>query len=395
MIRRNLQDRLLDYADRMPVVAVTGPRQSGKTTLCRMAFPDRRYVSLEPLDTREYALSDPRGFLRQYDGDVILDEVQRAPDLFSYLQETVDENPAPGRFVLTGSQHFGLSEAISQSLAGRVGLLHLLPLALDELRRFDGAPTDLWETVWSGGYPRIHDRGLDPARWLGDYVTTYIQRDVRQVLEVGNLDAFTIFLRLTAGRTAQELNLSALGSDAGVSHNTARSWLSVLDTSFLTFRLPRWHRNFRKRVVKSSKIHLVDSGLACHLLRIRDPDQLRTHPRRGAIFESWVASEVLKARLSRGLEPDLHHLRETRGLEIDLLVEDGDSLIGVETKSGATVAGEFTENLLELGQRIERELPHLRYDPRLVYGGERAQSRGEVRVVPWSEIPELGWGGDG
>lgn len=393
MIRRNLQDRLLDYADRMPVVAVTGPRQSGKTTLCRMAFPDRRYVSLEPLDTREYATTDPRGFLGHYGGDVILDEVQRAPDLFSYLQEAVDEDPSPGRFILTGSQHFGMSEAISQSLAGRVGLLHLLPLALDELRRFDDPPTDLWATVWSGGYPRIHDRGLDPARWLADYVTTYVQRDVRQVLEVGDLDAFATFLRLTAGRTAQELNLSALGSDAGVSHNTARSWLSVLDTSFLTFRLPRWHRSFRKRLVKSPKIHLVDSGLACHLLGIRKADQLRTHPQRGAIFESWVASEVLKARLNRGLEPDLHHLRETRGVEIDLLVEAGETLIGVEVKSGATIAGEFTRNLSELGERIEKVLPHLRYDPRLVYGGERVQSRGEVRIVPWSEIADLSWDG--
>lgn len=392
MIRRNLENRFTEHAERMPVVAVTGPRQSGKTTLCRMTFPERRYVSLEPLDTREYARTDPRGFLRQYGDGVILDEVQRAPDLFSYLQEVVDEDPSPGRFILTGSQHFGLSEAISQSLAGRVGLLHLLPLALDELRRFDDAPTDLWETVWSGGYPRIPDRGLDAGRWLADYLTTYVQRDVRQVLEVTNLDAFATFLRLTAGRTAQELNLTTLGSDAGVSHNTARSWLSVLDTSFLTFRLPRWHRSFRKRVVKSPKIHLVDSGLACHLLGIREADQLRTHPQRGAIFESWVASEVLKARLNEGLEADLHHLRETRGVEIDMLVEDGDSLIGVEMKSGATVAGEFTENLIELGRRIERELPHLRYDPRLVYGGEQVQSRGEVRVVPWSQISELDWG---
>lgn len=391
MIPRNLERRLLEYSHRLPVVAVTGPRQSGKTTLCRMTFPDREYVSLEPLDTREYARTDPRGFLSQYGDDVILDEVQRAPDLFSYLQEAVDEDPSPGRFVLTGSQHFGLSEAISQSLAGRIGLLHLLPLALDELGRFENAPTDLWETVWSGGYPRIHDRGLDAGRWLADYVTTYVQRDVRQVLEVTNLDAFTTFLRLCAGRTAQELNLSALGSDAGVSHNTARSWLTVLDTSFLTFRLPRWHRSFRKRVVKSPKIHLVDSGLACHLLGIRNPDQLRTHPLRGAIFESWVASEVLKARLNRGREPDLHHLRETRGLEIDLLVESGEALMAVEVKSGGTVAPGFTGNLRQLGRRIERELPHLHYDPRLVYGGERAQSRDKVRIVPWSEVPELDW----
>lgn len=392
MIRRNLQPRLLELAGRMPAVAVTGPRQSGKTTLCRMAFPEREYVSLEPLDTRDYARTDPRGFLRQYGHGVILDEVQRAPDLFSYLQETIDEDPAPGRFVLTGSQHFGLSEAVSQSLAGRIGLLHLLPLALDEVRRFDHAPEDVWTTVWSGGYPRIYDRDLDPARWLADYVATYVQRDVRQVLEITNLDAFTTFLRLATGRTGQELNLSTLGADAGVSHVTARSWLSVLETSFVTFRAPRWHRNFRKRVVKAPKVHFVDSGLACHLLGIRKPDQLATHPQRGALFESWVASEILKARLHRGLEPDLHHLRETRGLEIDLVVETGEVVYGVEVKSGATIAGDFTDDLRELGRRIERQFPHLGYDPRLVYGGDRAEQRGGVRIVPWSSVAEVGWG---
>lgn len=391
MIERTLQARLLELAGRMPAVAVTGPRQSGKTTLCRMAFPEREYISLEPLDTRDYARTDPRGFLGRYSHDVILDEVQRAPDLFSYLQEAIDEDPTPGRFVLTGSEHFGLSEAVSESLAGRIGLLHLLPLSIDELRRFDDAPAHLWDTVWGGGYPRIYDRKLDPAHWLADYVATYVQRDVRQVLDVTNLDAFTTFLRLVAGRTGQELNLSALGSDAGVSHNTARSWLSVLETSFVTFRASRWNRSFRKRVVKAPKVHLVDSGLACHLLGIRNPEQLRTHPQRGAIFESWVAAEILKARLHRGLAPDLHHLREARGLEVDLLVEAGEVLFGVEVKSGATVASDFTDDLRELGRRIERELPHVRYEPRLIYGGEGRQTRGEVRIVPWSSVAEVGW----
>jgi predicted AAA+ superfamily ATPase len=357
-----------------------------------MAFPDRQYVSLEPLDTREYARMDPRGFLRQYGRDVILDEVQRVPELFSYLQAAIDENPTPGRFVLTGSQHFGLSDAVSQTLAGRVGLLQLLPLALDELKRFDEAPTDLWSTVWSGGYPRIYDRHLDPASWLADYVATYVQRDVRQVLDVTNLDTFTTFLRLLAGRTGQQLNLSALGSDAGVSHNTARSWLSVLETSFVTFRTPCWHRSFRKRMIKAPKVHVIDSGLACYLLGIREPEQLQAHPQRGALFESWVAAEILKARLHRGVEPDLYHLRETRGIEVDLLVEAGEILFGVEVKSGATVASGFTDDLRELGVRIERESPHLRYEPRLVYGGDQPQARSDVEIVPWSRVAELGWG---
>ncbi|MGH7539846.1 MAG: ATP-binding protein [Gemmatimonadota bacterium] len=391
MIRRNLERRLHEIADRMPAVAVTGPRQSGKTTLCRMAFPERAYVSLEPLDVREFARTDPRGFLAQHRGGAILDEVQRAPDLFSYLQEEVDRDPEPGRFILTGSQHFGLSEAITQSLAGRVGRLHLLPLSLDELRRFDAAPADLWTTLWGGAYPRIYDRHLDPARWLADYVATYVQRDVRQVLNVTDLDAFTTFLRLVAGRTGQERHLSALGSDAGVSHNTARSWLSVLETSFVVFRVPRWHRSLRKRAVKAPKIHLVDSGLACHLLGIREPGQLRTHPQRGALFESWVAAEILKARVHDGRDAELFHLREDRGVEVDLVVESGRSVLGVEVKSGATVVPEFLTSLRELGRRIGREHPHVEYEARLLYGGEGAQDRSDGKVVPWHSIHSIEW----
>lgn len=375
----------------MPVVAVTGPRQSGKTTLCRAAFPDHGYVSLEPLDVRGYASDDPRGFLNEHDGPVILDEVQRAPELFSYLQERVDEDPTPGSWILTGSQHFGLSEAISQSLAGRVALLHLLPLSLDELRRFPGAPTDLWTTVFGGGYPRIHDRGLSPAEWLGDYTATYVQRDVRQVLNITDLAAFTTLLRLAAGRTAQELNLSALGSDAGVTHNTVRSWLSVLEASFVVFRIPPWLRNPRKRATKAPKLHFIDSGLACHLLGIRDPDQLRGHPLRGAVFESWVASEILKARVHRRRREGLFHLRESRGADIDLIVEDGPRLTAVEVKSGATVASDFFDELRAFPGIAQRAAPEAEPACRLVYGGEARQARLDAEVIPWSQIQEVDW----
>lgn len=392
MIRRVLEARLLEAASEMPAVAVTGPRQSGKTTLCRACFPDHEYVSLEPLDLRDFATTDPRGFLAQHDGDTILDEVQRAPELFSYLQEELDRDARPGRYVLTGSQHFGLSEAISQSLAGRIALLHLLPPSLDEVRRFPEAPEDLWATVWAGGYPRIHDRRLAPDRWLADYVATYVQRDVRQVLNVTDLDAFTALLRLAAGRTAQELHLSALGGDAGVSHPTVRSWISVLETSFVVFRTPPWFRNTRKRTIKAPKIHFVDSGLACHLLGIRSPDQLRTHPLRGPIFESWVAAEVLKARLHRGRAPDLYHLRETRGLELDLMVEADSGPMAVEVKSGATVASDFFKGFRELEARLEEGATDP--DPpvmRLVYGGEAGQKRSGVDVVPWHEVQAHSW----
>lgn len=391
MIPRTLEARLRVAATEMPAVAVTGPRQSGKTTLCRACFPDHDYVSLEPLDMREFADSDPRGFLAQYGRATILDEVQRAPELFSYLQEELDRDPTPGRYILTGSQHFGLSEAISQSLAGRVALLHLLPLSLDELRRFPSPPEDLWATVWTGGYPRIHDRGLAPNRWLPDYEATYVQRDVRQVLNVSDLDAFASFLRLAAGRTAQELHLSALGADAGITHPTVRSWLSVLETSFVVFRTPPWFRNFRKRAVKSPKIHFVDSGLACHLLGIRDPDQLRVHPLRGAVFESWVAAEVVKARLHRGSSADAFHFREARGLELDLVVEVDRGVIGVEVKSGATVASDFFGALGAFGRRLDQREEVGGIVLRLVYGGDSAQIRQGVDVVPWREIQERSW----
>ncbi|MDE3032670.1 MAG: ATP-binding protein, partial [Acidobacteriota bacterium] len=269
MIQRNLLPVLLRSAELYPVVTLTGPRQAGKTTLCQQAFPDKPYASLEPLETRAFAQEDPRGFLAQFPSGAILDEVQQAPDLLSYLQVHVDRNPAPGQFILTGSQHLGLSQAISQSLAGRTAVLHLLPPSLEELRRFPNPPDSLFDTLFAGAYPRIHDRSIPPSRWLSDYLATYVQRDVRQVLNVGDLVTFTTFLRLCAGSTAQELNLSRLATDAGISQPTARAWLSVLETSFLGFRLPPWHTNLRKRRVKAPKFHFFDSGLACHLLGIQ------------------------------------------------------------------------------------------------------------------------------
>jgi predicted AAA+ superfamily ATPase len=391
IIQRNLQRLLIELASTMPLVAVTGPRQSGKTTLCRYTFPDKTYVSLEPLDVRDYAMNDPRGFLHAYGNGAILDEVQHVPALFSYLQEEVDERPDPGRFILTGSQHFGLTEAITQTLAGRISILYLLPPSLDELARFDEAPTDLWTLIWTGAYPRIYDRLLEPRRWLADYTTTYVQRDVRQILNITDLEAFTTFIRLVAGRTANELNLSTLGGDAGITHPTVRAWLSVLETSFLCLRLPAWRRNLRKQTVKSPKIHFVDTGLACHLLGITAPEQLRYHPLRGALFESWVVSEILKSRLHRGLPERMFHMRETRGFEVDLLIEEGDRLIGVEMKSAATVAPDFFMALQRLDADLGMRQPHLTFDARIVYGGNTSQRRSNATVIPWHQLHQHSW----
>lgn len=389
MITRKLADRLLQLATYYPVVAVTGPRQAGKTTLCRATFPDKPYVSLESLDFREFAESDPRGFLAEYRQGAILDEIQQAPGLVSYLQAEVDERPEPGRFILTGSQHFGISQIISQSLAGRCGLLTLLPPDFDELLGFSEVPDDLFTLLWQGAYPRIYDQKIPAHQWLADYIATYVQRDVRQVVNVGDLLTFSSFLKLCAGRTAQEINLSSLGSDAGVSHNTAKSWLSILEASYIIHRIPAWHVNIRKQIVKAPKLHFLDSGLVCNLLQIREPGQLRLHPLRGAIFESWVVSELYKALANQGEQPVLHHYRESRGLEMDVLVQRGDCLHAVEVKSAATVAPDFFKGFEQLAGRIQTAGLSLRLDNVVVYGGETSQQRSTARLLGWRDAGKI------
>ena len=389
MIPRQLEPKLREVAGYYPVVVVTGPRQSGKTTLCQATFPDRPYISLEALDTREFAHSDPRGFLAQYAGGAIFDEIQQAPGLLSYLQGEVDARPDPGRFILTGSQHFGLSQSIAQSLAGRCGILALLPPSLEELRAFPNAPSDLYTLLWQGAYPRIYDRNIPAPQWLADYTSTYLQRDVRQIINVGDLQTFSGFLKLCAGRTAQELNLSALGSDAGVSHNTARAWLSVLEASYIIQRLPAWHLNISKQVVKAPKLHFLDSGLTCHLLGIREPEQLRLHPLRGAIFESWVIAEICKSYAHRGVSPGLFHYRETRGLEIDLLIDQGERFAAIEIKSGATLSADFFRNLQKFSERLQDAGERRSAVNYLIYGGNESQQRSGAGVLPWHSVGTL------
>ncbi len=381
-IERKLAPILRDVARHYPVVLLTGPRQSGKTTLCQAVFPERPYVSLEPLDRREAATADPRGFLAEFATGAIIDEVHNAPGLTSYLQEEVDRDASPGRFILTGSQHFGLTDQVAQTLAGRCAVLTLLPPDLDELHRFPAPPVDLLTTLWMGAYPRIHDRAIPAGRWLADYFATYVQRDVRSVLNVVDLLAFTDFVRLAAGRTAQEINLSTLGGDAGVSHNTARQWLSVLEAGYLVQRLPAWHTNRRKQIVKAPKLHFLDSGLACYLLDIREPEQLRHHPLRGAIFESWVAAEILKHHAHAGREARLFHYRESRGLEVDLLLEQAGRRIAIEAKSGATVAADFFAPL----ERLRALLPDI--EGGVVFGGDDGQRRKDFVATPWRALSQ-------
>lgn len=385
MIVRTLTGRLREAASQLPVLVVTGPRQSGKTTLCRAVFEKHPYVSLEPLDQREFARRDPRAFLASVREGAVLDEIQRVPELLSYVQEAVDADPSPGRFVLTGSQNLLLLEAVTQSLAGRAALLELLPLSYEELSGADKASNDPFEAIVRGGYPRIHDRELDAGMWLADYVAAYVERDVRQVLNVGDLVAFQSFLRLVAGRAAQLLSLAGLGADAGISQPTARQWISVLEATYVAWRLPPLHGNFRKRLVKTPKPFFEDSGLLCHLLGIRSAAELATHPLRGAIFENWVVTELRKWHRHRGLVPRMSFYRDRAGLEIDCVIEAGPVTNAIEIKSGSTIGADFFDGLQAFG----RLRPGAR--PIVVYGGAERQERTAGLVLPWNELHTVAW----
>ncbi len=382
MITRKLSDTLLRLARGFPVVAVTGPRQSGKTTLARAVFADKPYVSLEDPTERAFAQEDPHGFLARFPDGAIFDEAQRWPDLFSHLQGRVDEDRRPGRFVLTGSQQFGLLAGISQSLAGRVAMTQLLPFSLAELAEGGCQIPDADTLMLTGAYPALHTSNVFPEDWFAAYVATYVERDVRQVLNVQNLSSFQRFLRLCAARTGQLLNLAALAGEAGISQNTARAWLSVLESSYLVHLLPPYHRNFGKRLVKTPKLHFLDVGLATWLLGIRSPDMLTLHPLRGALFETWVVSEFLKARFNAGKSADLYFWRDNNGLECDLLFETGAGLQPIEIKSGQTVTGDY----IRAGQKSARFAAHEALMPWLIHGGADCYERSGVKVMGWRSL---------
>ena len=380
MIERDITPRLLALFRQYPFVTVTGPRQSGKTTLCRTAFPELQYVNLEAPDQREFAESDPRRFLAQYGAGAILDEIQHVPSLLSYLQVLADEDGRNGLFVLTGSEQFRLSDAISQSLAGRTALLRLLPFSIGELQR-SGASVAMDDVLYSGFYPRIHDRALEPRQALGDYFETYVERDLRRLSEIRDLSSFRRFVRLCAGRVGQLLNLSSLGADAGVSHTTARQWLTLLEASYIVFLLQPFHANIRKRLVRSPKLYFYDVGLAAYLVGIEHAGQVATHPLRGQLFESAVVSEVLKHRFNQGLQPNISFFRDAKGLECDLLYETGRGTAAIEIKSGSTISSSYFGAL----QRVAEVVPEITTKA-VVYGGAERQSRSDGEVLP---LPDL------
>lgn len=383
-IERDLTPRLERAARRWPAVTLTGPRQSGKTTLCQAVFPRHPHASLEAPDVRAFASEDPRGFLAQFPDGAVIDEVQRVPGLLSYLQGAIDTDPAPGRWILTGSQNLALLESVSQSLAGRTAVLHLLPLARSEVVRFAAHPGSLDAALLAGGYPAIFDRGLDPPDWHSAYVATYIERDVRTVTNVGDLAVFQRFVQLCAGRTAQAVNLSSLASDCGVSQPTAKAWLSILEAGFVAFRLPSLRSTLRKRLVKAPKLHFYDTGLVCWLLGIRSAAQLLSHPLRGPIFETWVVSEIVKHRANRGSPGGLSFYRDHNGAEVDLVVERPDEAVLVEAKATATPSA----SLLAGATRVRNHLADsfAATDVVCVYGGDTAQPRRGGTLTPWHRL---------
>ena len=396
MISRLMREQILEAATQYPAVAVTGPRQSGKTTLCRELFPDYAYVNLERPDTRQFASEDPNGFLAQFTRPVILDEVQRVPELFSYIMPLIDEHHIMGEFILSGSQNFHLQEAVSQSLAGRCATMKLLPLSFRELNNLpnhdifhiqdeplnntQNLTSKPFDHIFTGGYPPLHDRRIRPGSWYAQYTQSYLERDVRSLINVGDLETFGRFLRLAAGRSGQILNMDSLASDVGVSPVTVKRWISLLVASYIVFLLRPHSRNFNKRLVKTPKLYFYDTGLLCYLLNIRSADDLELHSLRGHIFETYIISELYKSCYNMGVEPPLYYWRDSQGHEVDLIIEDGERLYPIEIKSAQTISTSLFDGL-NYWCSLDKTNSGM-----LIYGGSESLTRNGHRVWSWSAV---------
>lgn len=381
MIERTLTAKMISLAQKFQVITLTGPRQSGKTTLVRVAFSALPYASLEEPDIRQFALTDPRGFLSNYPHGAILDEIQNTPELFSYIQRLVDEDRRV-QFILTGSSNFLLMEKISQTLAGRTAVLHLLPFSFSELEPLGGPYEAL---IFKGFYPRIYDRNIAPADFYPAYIQTYVERDVRLVKNIGDINAFIQFTRLCAGRIGQPLNYANLASDAGISPNTAKSWLSILESSYVLHRLQPYHRNFSKRLVKSPKLYFYDTGLACSLLGIRDENQIPLHYMKGPLFENLIINEFIKRSFNRGENRQLYFWQDNHGKEIDCLLEHGEKVTPVEIKSGKTMSTSFFDNLSYW--QSQAGLPA--DQGYVVYGGDQSMQTNAGTLVSWRDLGRI------
>jgi hypothetical protein len=384
IVKRLIEPVLKRLARQYPVVTITGPRQSGKTTLCRAVFPGKPYVSLEALDTRQFAEEDPRGFLSRYPDGAVLDEIQRVPGIVSYIQSIVDEKKKAGRFILTGSQQFEVMSNITQSLAGRTALIKLLPFSIAELQgKFKIPSAD--PLLYQGFYPRIYDMGLNPTQALGDYLETYVERDLRLLITIRDLSLFQKFLRLCAGRIGQILNLQGLANEVGISHTTARSWITILEASYIVFLLQPYYRNISRRLVKAPKLYFYDTGLASYLLGIENVKQMSRDPLRGNLFENMVITEALKFRFNQGKRSNITFYRDSAGNEVDMIYEAGRDVFPVEIKAGATVTGDYFRGL----KNFIKTYPHVPWGGGIIYGGDDTQSRNGIKISPATKVHEM------
>lgn len=385
MIDRDISAKVLALSEKFPVVSVTGPRQSGKTTLVRKLFPNHLYVNLELPDYRASAQTAPLEFLRHNGTGIIVDEAQYVPELFSYIQVLADEHNKSGEFILTGSQHYLFMEKITQSLAGRVAILNLLPLSLEELKGTEYAKSSALTYLYNGFFPRIYDKGIDPADYFPIYIQTYIERDARQIVNIADLDNFQNFLRLCAGRIGQLFNQTEVGKLVGVDQKTVRRWLSILKTGFQVFTLPPYFKNFDKRIVKTPKIYFYDTGLACSLLSIRSEEDLKVHFARGPLFENFIIAELMKNFYNKGIRPNFNFWRDHSGHEVDLLIEEGGKLFPMEIKSSEVIRSDFFKGLQYFTQ-LSGTPADQAY---LLYAGDQQYRTAEGHVHGWRRLPDV------
>ncbi len=387
LISRKIASAVADRARKMPVIALLGPRQSGKTTLARELFKSHAYISLENFDYRELARIDPRNFLqtRINEHGIILDEVQHVPQLLSYIQTYVDEQHRPGHIILTGSQNILVNQAISQSLAGRVSIFTLLPLSISELRNASLVPSTIEEQVYKGGYPRIYAHDLEPNSWYLDYIETYVERDVRQIAAITDLMAFRRFMRLCAGRVGQLLNIASLATDCGIDQRTVKAWLSVLEASYIIFRLEPHYKNFSKRLVKTPKLFFYDTGLACALLEIKSVSMVHDHYLRGGLVESLIVSELFKQYYNHGDRPhNVFFWRNQSGNEIDCVITKNNRLVPIEIKASTTLVSDFFKGLAYWHELTGEGEPGY-----IIYGGLENQRRLSDYVISWQEVDSI------
>jgi len=383
-IKRKIEKEIRQLSKEFPIVAILGPRQSGKTTLAKHIFKKYKYVSLEDPDMRSLAIEDPRGFLFQYDKKVIIDEIQRVPELFSYLQTHTDELKETGLFILTGSQNYLLMENISQSLAGRVGLATLLPFSIEEVMKYNPKLT-LEELMLTGFYPRIYDQGIRSLSFYKSYLSTYIEKDIRFIKNIVDYDSFYKFIKIMAGRTGQILNTLAISNECDISHNTVKEWLSVLETSYITYKLKPFYKNYNKRLIKNAKIYFYDTGLVCYLLGIKNIENLNTHYSKGSIFETFVVSDFIKNNFNKGKICDFYFWRDSQKKEIDLIINNGVDLKSVEIKSGRTIKDDFFKGL-NYWNSLSKNNPKNSY---IIYAGESEHKRKDINIVNWKNISNI------